>query len=399
MKIYLYGRVDDWMMGYIIYKLSEAKGSDIDLFVNSLGGNLFAGMAIYENIKRYEGKVTCYIDGMAGSMASVIPLACDDIYIGEGGSVMIHDPLTRTEGNAQAHEVKAKILKGKAADMEAIYAKALGKTEKEIAAIMQKETWYNSKEAVEVGYAKAITSNKNGNDVEASFDANSIVAELEGYKNVPDYIMDAYKKNEIENNSNIPKQEDEMDDVTIPKSDIEMAKLIGGKDTKIESLTTKVGELEGSNSELLAKIGELQANAKDSIATISALKQDKATLQLKIDESNDVTATAEMKKIFAEKYPNFVGETLEENFKAYKEVKDAGLEASLITMEKNFQIENDTKDTGNKIFSGDGSTKEPTGEAVTDAQFNSMVAEYQKENECSYETALEAVGRKTGDIK
>lgn len=61
--------------------LDEAKGKDLNIYVNSGGGSVFAGMAIYNMIKRHQGNKTVYIDGLAGSIASVIALALSLIHI------------------------------------------------------------------------------------------------------------------------------------------------------------------------------------------------------------------------------------------------------------------------------------------------------------------------------
>lgn len=66
---------------------------DIDIYFNSGGGDVFAGLAIYNQLKRYSGHKVGYVDGMAASIASVIMFACDELHFATGAQAMIHKPL------------------------------------------------------------------------------------------------------------------------------------------------------------------------------------------------------------------------------------------------------------------------------------------------------------------
>lgn len=63
---------------------------DIDIYFNSGGGDVFAGLAIYNQLKRYDGHKVGYVDGMAASIASVIMFACDELHFATGAQAMIH---------------------------------------------------------------------------------------------------------------------------------------------------------------------------------------------------------------------------------------------------------------------------------------------------------------------
>lgn len=73
---------------------------DIDIYFNSGGGDVFAGLAIYNQLKRYSGHKVGYVDGMAASIASVIMFACDELHFATGAQAMIHKPLCMAWGNA-----------------------------------------------------------------------------------------------------------------------------------------------------------------------------------------------------------------------------------------------------------------------------------------------------------
>lgn len=76
------------------------KTSDITIYFNSGGGDVFAGLAIYNQLKRHQGHKTGYVDGLAASIASVIMFACDELHFASGAQAMIHKPLCMAWGNA-----------------------------------------------------------------------------------------------------------------------------------------------------------------------------------------------------------------------------------------------------------------------------------------------------------
>ena len=79
--------------------LDTVQGKELDIYINSAGGNVFAGMAIYHMLKRHEGKKNVYIDGIGASIASIIAMAGDEIYIPRNAYLMIHCSWLSTVGN------------------------------------------------------------------------------------------------------------------------------------------------------------------------------------------------------------------------------------------------------------------------------------------------------------
>lgn len=80
--------------------LKGQEGKALNIYINSGGGDVFAGMAIYNIIKRHQGYKTVYIDGLAASIASVIAMAGDKLIIPKNAFMMIHKPWTVAIGNA-----------------------------------------------------------------------------------------------------------------------------------------------------------------------------------------------------------------------------------------------------------------------------------------------------------
>lgn len=136
--------------------LKKADGDDVVVNINSAGGDMFEGLAIYNVLNEYKGKVTVRVMGMAASAASIIAMAGDDIEIGESAFLMIHNAWSLAIGNkhdfAKASEDFAKFDKA----MGSIYAKKTGKDNEEIAKMMDDETWISGKDAIEMGFATSL---------------------------------------------------------------------------------------------------------------------------------------------------------------------------------------------------------------------------------------------------
>lgn len=109
LDIYIYSDIDncwwdDSCMSANKFRKELEKHKDakqINLYINSMGGSVSEGVTIYNQIRRHAAKVTAYIDGFACSIASVIPMAADEVVMGENTMLMIHNPWTITWGNAK----------------------------------------------------------------------------------------------------------------------------------------------------------------------------------------------------------------------------------------------------------------------------------------------------------
>ncbi|MBC6310144.1 Clp protease ClpP [Listeria sp. FSL L7-1582] len=131
----------------------------IELHVNSPGGAVFEGVAIYNVLKNHQAKVTTYIDGLAASIASVIALAGDTIIMPKNALMMIHNPKMSYYGTANEFRTKAEELDKTAKAMRSIYLERGGDhlTEAELIAKLDAETWLDAEEAQAMGYCDVIS--------------------------------------------------------------------------------------------------------------------------------------------------------------------------------------------------------------------------------------------------
>lgn len=121
---------------------------EIDIYFNSGGGDVFAGLAIYNQLKRYTGHKVGYVDGMAASIASVIMFACDELHFSTGAQAMIHKPLCIAWGNADDFKSVIKQLDLCEESILDVYMEHTkdGVTREKIQNFMAREKWFNAGE-------------------------------------------------------------------------------------------------------------------------------------------------------------------------------------------------------------------------------------------------------------
>lgn len=132
----------------------------INLHINSPGGSVFDGVAIYNQLARHPARVEVDVDGIAASIASVIAMAGDEIRIADNAMMMIHDPHGSAYGGAGDMRKTADLLDQIKDVIVATYAKRTGQPEAELAALMADETWLTAAEAVGKGFADVATADQ-----------------------------------------------------------------------------------------------------------------------------------------------------------------------------------------------------------------------------------------------
>lgn len=125
----------------------------LNVRINSPGGDVFDGVAIYNLLKQHKAKKVVYIDGLAASIASIIAEAGDEIIMGEGALYMIHLPWTFAMGNRMELDNVVNRLMDVEEQLIGIYARRSKMDRAEIKALLEAETWMNADEAIEKGFA------------------------------------------------------------------------------------------------------------------------------------------------------------------------------------------------------------------------------------------------------
>lgn len=156
--------------------------SDIDIYINSGGGDAFGALAIVSQLQRHSGKKTAYVDGLAASAASYIAISCDEVVMNSAAQIMIHKPLVcASYSNADRLRKLADELDRLQESIIDIYMTNVrdGVTREDITTKVNAETWLKGKEAAEIFN---ITLRDLGQAVACSSEY------FEKYKNVPDEI-------------------------------------------------------------------------------------------------------------------------------------------------------------------------------------------------------------------
>lgn len=138
------------------FRKELAQCGDVTVYINSPGGDVFAGAAMYSALADHPHRVTIKIMGIAASIASVIAMAGDEVLISPVGFVMVHDPWSYVAGNARELEKEAQVLREIGAGIENAYQKKTGLPLDEIRRLLENETYMNAQSAIEKGFCDGL---------------------------------------------------------------------------------------------------------------------------------------------------------------------------------------------------------------------------------------------------
>lgn len=168
--ITIYGDITSWewfesdISSYTLSKELETIDADvINVYINSYGGEVAEGLAIYNALKRHKAKIKTFVDGFACSIASVIFMAGDERIMSNASLLMIHNTWTRAVGNANE-------LRKTADDLDIItqasinaYMSKVNISEEKLKEMLDNETWITPSEALEMGFATSIINDTSEN--------------------------------------------------------------------------------------------------------------------------------------------------------------------------------------------------------------------------------------------
>lgn len=166
-ELFLYGLIgpDDglsWLFDEISPKQFKADLdalgdiSELRVFINSEGGDVFAGQAVHSMLKRHPANVIVTVDGLAASIASVIAMAGNVVRMPRNAMMMVHNPMRKTVGDAAEHRKMADTLDQVRESIVAAYQEKTGMDHDELIALLDAETWMTAADAVEMGFADEI---------------------------------------------------------------------------------------------------------------------------------------------------------------------------------------------------------------------------------------------------
>ena len=274
-----------------ISDIKDLKDKPINLRINSLGGDVFDGMAIYNVIKKREQKTTVYIEGIAASIATIIALGADEVIMSENSLFMIHNAWGGSMGNASDLRKTAETLEKISGELTDIYVKKTGLAVERITEMMDEETWLNADEAYEMGFVdtvsdsikvaakydvskfKNITSEQIQNKLSININNKKMTNELkEWFNNKVEEIVATVK-------GSVKVSEDVVEETTITVN-------LGDN----EDIKNKISSLSEDNAALSSKITSLEEELVNAKGANETLTGEVEVLNTKLNKA-DATGT------------------------------------------------------------------------------------------------------------
>lgn len=170
--------------------LAEVKTDKLTVRINSNGGSVSEGLAIYNQLSDFPGELITKVDGFAASAASVIFMAGTKRIVPNSSLLMIHNAWTYGEGDSKQLRKLADDLEKITQPSVDVYVEKTGQEESTIKAMMDNETWITSKEAVDLGFATQEVKAS----VEMSFQQNAMISLVKGNKNLKQEVEELKHK-------------------------------------------------------------------------------------------------------------------------------------------------------------------------------------------------------------
>ncbi|WP_320043191.1 ClpP-like prohead protease/major capsid protein fusion protein [uncultured Desulfobacter sp.] len=263
----------------LLYRIPKGAAT-INVYLNTPGGDVFEGMAIYNMLCDHKATVNVIVTGLAASSGSLIAMAGDTIKMSKASFMMIHNPWSMMSGDADDFRKEADLLDQIGDVFATAYAEKTGIGKSQVRDLMKEETWYTPEEAVAAGFANDITGEVPAEDPSARFD-------LSVFNHTPSSIRQGSAQ---------PKKENIMD----PKLRALLERLGLSKDADDEQAKQY---LAGINLDDIADPEELKT-LKKALADKPAVPQsgvtpsDPAFSQADLDEAARKAATEERQRVF-----------------------------------------------------------------------------------------------------
>lgn len=156
--VYIFDEISPWGVtaNDFIREVSTLRQPRLNLHINSPGGDVFDGVAIFNALKAHPSEVHAYIPGLAASIATVIAMAADSITIAPHARMMIHEAWGLVMGNAADMQKMAERLEATSENIAAIYAERGDHDASHWRDLMREETWFTDQQAVDAGLADEV---------------------------------------------------------------------------------------------------------------------------------------------------------------------------------------------------------------------------------------------------
>jgi len=287
--VYIFDEIGMWGVTAqnFISDIKDLKDTPINLRINSLGGDVFDGLAIYNVIKKRTAKTTVYIEGIAASIATIIALGADEVVMSENSLFMIHNASGGAMGESKDLQKTAQVLDKITRQLAEVYESKTGLSQETIQDMMDEETWLNAQEAFDLGFIDTISD---AIKVAAKYDVSK-------FKNITQEEI----KNKLSININNKKMTNELKEwfnskveeiVTSVKGEVKVSADVA-EQTAItvnlgdkEEITNKISEFEAKNIELSNKMSLLEEELVSAKGNNETLTVEVEGLNAKINKAD-----------------------------------------------------------------------------------------------------------------
>lgn len=220
--IYIYGDITSWeweesdVSSYNLSReLQELNDVDtINVYINSYGGEVTEGLAIYSALKRHKAKVKTYTDGFACSIASVIFMAGDERIMSNASLLMIHNAWTCKTGNANDLRAEANALEKITQASIKAYMSHVSISEDELKTLLDQDTWLLPEEALEMGFATSIVADSVNNKASQSVKRTLVTMIKQSAKEKQNQVVQkTEEEHQIEETQEEPKEQEKENKV------------------------------------------------------------------------------------------------------------------------------------------------------------------------------------------
>jgi ATP-dependent protease ClpP protease subunit len=182
--IRLYGEIGyEVVAADVVRQLEGFRGNAIEVHINSAGGDVFEGLAIYNALTQWNGQVHVTIDGLAASMASVIAMAGDTVTMASASLLMIHNPQTWVGGDQHKMQKTADLLETVRQVLVGAYTRKTGMTSEAVIELLDAETWMDAETAKRLGFVDEV--------IDSDLDIAACLRgfDLTKFKHIPEIAM------------------------------------------------------------------------------------------------------------------------------------------------------------------------------------------------------------------
>ncbi|MBU2897692.1 Clp protease ClpP [Vibrio hepatarius] len=248
-QLYIYGDIGGWDIEAIdlVKALQQIGDKDLMMRVQSYGGSVYEGLAMFNVIKAHKGKTIGVVDGLAASIATYMLMACDEIHMPENSTFMIHNPSIGAWGEEDEIESALTQVKNAKTTVSSAYVERSGRHLEDVLAAMAQETWFTAQQALEWGLIDKVIDSVDLTNCFKESDASEIAK----FKNAPESLLNCitFGKPELPSNKTAPAehfqpestQSEQVSDMPKPNELINAVKAENQRQQAIRTLCNKHG--------------------------------------------------------------------------------------------------------------------------------------------------------------